>query len=156
MAEYATASRPHRDRDASSHFNRSNIDSEGGNLFYSVARPIPMRAAASATRPPVARSASHRKRRSKSGGMSIALAATSDWFIKNATAAHIPLEVLHRVVAMASGGMDTLPHNGAVITLLPVTGRTHKESYRDTFAVTLIKTLAVFFVIGAYYTTGIV
>lgn len=93
---------------------------------------------------------------SASGGMSIALAAMSDWFIKNATAAHIPLEVLHRVVAMASGGMDTLPHNGAVITLLAVTGLTHKESYRDIFAVTLIKTLAVFFVIGVYYTTGIV
>jgi H+/gluconate symporter-like permease len=93
---------------------------------------------------------------SASGGMSIALAAMSDWFVKNATAAHIPLEVLHRVVAMASGGMDTLPHNGAVITLLAVTGLTHKESYRDIFAVTLIKTLAVFFVIGVYYTTGIV
>ncbi|PMS19764.1 transporter [Trinickia dabaoshanensis] len=93
---------------------------------------------------------------SASGGMSIALAAMSDWFVKNATAAHIPLEVLHRVVAMASGGMDTLPHNGAVITLLAVTGLTHKESYRDIFAVTLIKTLAVFFVIGVYYATGIV
>ena len=59
---------------------------------------------------------------SASGGMSIALAAMSDTFIKGAEAAHIPLEVLHRVVAMASGGMDTLPHNGAVITLLAVTG----------------------------------
>ncbi len=93
---------------------------------------------------------------SASGGMSIALAAMSDWFVKNATAAHIPLEVLHRVVAMASGGMDTLPHNGAVITLLAVTGLTHRESYRDIFAVTVIKTLAVFFVIGVYYATGIV
>ena len=27
--------------------------------------------------------------------------------------------------------MDTLPHNGAVITLLAVTGMTHKESYVD-------------------------
>ncbi len=93
---------------------------------------------------------------SASGGMSIALAAMSDWFVKNANAAHIPLEVLHRVVAMASGGMDTLPHNGAVITLLAVTGLTHRESYRDIFAVTLIKTLAVFFVIGVYYATGLV
>jgi H+/gluconate symporter-like permease len=93
---------------------------------------------------------------SASGGMSIALAAMSDLFIKSAQAAHIPLEVLHRVVAMASGGMDTLPHNGAVITLLAVTGLTHRESYRDIFAVTVIKTLAVFFVIAVYYTTGIV
>jgi H+/gluconate symporter-like permease len=43
--------------------------------------------------------------------------------------------------------MDTLPHNGAVITLLAVTGLTHRESYREIFAVTVIKTLAVFFVI---------
>jgi H+/gluconate symporter-like permease len=91
---------------------------------------------------------------SASGGMSIALAAMSDLFIRGAEAAHIPMEVLHRVVAMASGGMDTLPHNGAVITLLAVTGLTHRESYREIFAVTVIKTLAVFFVIGVFYLTG--
>lgn len=93
---------------------------------------------------------------SASGGMSIALAAMSDLFIKSAQAAHIPLEVLHRVVAMASGGMDTLPHNGAVITLLAVTGLTHRQSYREIFAVTVIKTMAVFFVIAVYYLTGLV
>ncbi|QOT75975.1 GntP family permease [Cupriavidus basilensis] len=92
---------------------------------------------------------------SASGGMSIALAAMSDTFIHGAQAAGIPLEVLHRVVSMASGGMDTLPHNGAVITLLAVTGLTHRESYRDIFAVTVIKTLAVFFVITVYYVTGL-
>jgi H+/gluconate symporter-like permease len=93
---------------------------------------------------------------SASGGMSIALAAMSDLFIAGAQAAQIPLEVLHRVVAMASGGMDTLPHNGAVITLLAVTGLTHKQSYKEIFAVTIIKTLAVFFVIAVYYLTGLV
>ncbi|BCL74338.1 transporter [Jeongeupia sp. HS-3] len=93
---------------------------------------------------------------SASGGMSIALAAMSEHFIASAQAAGIPLEVLHRVVAMASGGMDTLPHNGAVITVLAVTGLTHRESYRDIFAVTVIKTLAVFVVIAAYYLTGLV
>ena len=93
---------------------------------------------------------------SASGGMSIALAAMSDSFIAGAHAAQIPLEVLHRVVAMASGGMDTLPHNGAVITLLAVTGLTHRESYKEIFAITIIKTLAVFFVIAVYYLTGLV
>ena len=57
---------------------------------------------------------------SASGGMSIALAAMSETFIAAAHAADIPLEVLHRVASMASGGMDTLPHNGAVITLLAI------------------------------------
>ncbi|PZW46155.1 GntP family permease [Pseudomonas sp. URMO17WK12:I2] len=93
---------------------------------------------------------------SASGGMSIALAAMSDTFIAAANAANIPLEVMHRVASMASGGMDTLPHNGAVITLLAVTGLTHREAYKDIFGITLIKTLAVFFVIGVFYTTGIV
>ncbi len=93
---------------------------------------------------------------SASGGMSIALGAMADTFIANAQAAGIPLEVLHRVAAMASGGMDTLPHNGAVITLLAVTGLTHRQSYRDIFAITLIKTLAVFAVIATFYLTGLV
>jgi H+/gluconate symporter-like permease len=92
---------------------------------------------------------------SASGGMSIALAAMADQFIASAQAAGIPLEVLHRVAAMASGGMDTLPHNGAVITLLAVTGLTHRESYKDIFAITLIKSAAVFVVIAVYYLTGI-
>ena len=93
---------------------------------------------------------------SASGGMSIALAAMADSFIANANAAGIPMEVLHRVAAMASGGMDTLPHNGAVITLLAVTGLTHRQSYKDIFAITLIKTFAVFGVIALYYATGLV
>jgi len=93
---------------------------------------------------------------SASGGMSIALAAMADTFIQNAQAAGIPLEVFHRVASMASGGMDTLPHNGAVITLLAVTGLTHRVSYKDIFAITVIKTSAVFVVIAAYYLTGIV
>ena len=92
---------------------------------------------------------------SASGGMSIALAAMSDEFIAAAKAANIPLEVFHRVAAMASGGMDTLPHNGAVITLLAVTGLTHRQAYKDVFVITLTKTAAVFVVIAFYYLTGI-
>ncbi|MDO9384625.1 MAG: GntP family permease [Hyphomicrobiaceae bacterium] len=91
---------------------------------------------------------------SASGGLSIALAAMSDGFKAAAEASGIPLEVMHRVAAMASGGMDTLPHNGAVITLLAVAGLTHRVSYPDIFAVTLIKTATVFAVIGIYYATG--
>ena len=93
---------------------------------------------------------------SASGGLSIALGAMANTFVENATAAGIPMEVLHRVASMASGGMDTLPHNGAVITLLAVTGLTHKVSYKDIFAMTIIKTVAVFVVIGFYYLTHLV
>jgi H+/gluconate symporter-like permease len=93
---------------------------------------------------------------SASGGLSIALAAMSEQFMSAAQSAGIPPDVLHRVASMASGGMDTLPHNGAVITLLAVTGLTHRQSYKDIFAITCIKTLAVFVVIAVYYTFGIV
>jgi H+/gluconate symporter-like permease len=93
---------------------------------------------------------------SASGGMSIALAAMADEFKAAADAAGIPYEVMHRVASMASGGMDSLPHNGAVITLLAVTGLTHREAYGDIFAITLTKTAAVFFLIAVYYTTGLV
>ncbi|SCW45687.1 H+/gluconate symporter [Sphingobium faniae] len=93
---------------------------------------------------------------SASGGLSIALAAMADEFIAAGDAAGIPREVLHRVASMASGGMDSLPHNGAIITLLAVTGLTHRQAYKDIFALTLIKTSAVFIVIAVYYLTGLV
>lgn len=93
---------------------------------------------------------------SASGGLSLALGAMAPTYLARAESLSIPPEVLHRVASMASGGMDTLPHNGAVITLLAVTGLTHKESYRDIFVMTLLKTAVVFVVIGVYRVTGIV
>lgn len=92
---------------------------------------------------------------SASGGLGIALAAMSTRFISMAHTAGIPLEVMHRVTAMASGGMDDLPHNGAVITVLAVTGLTHRQSYMDIFAITILKTIAVFAVIFVYSLTGL-
>ncbi|WP_379970982.1 GntP family permease [Ectobacillus sp. sgz5001026] len=93
---------------------------------------------------------------SASGGMGIALSAMSEKYLQAIQTFHIPPEVMHRVISMASGGMDTLPHNGAVITLLAVTGLTHRQSYRDIFAITIFKTLAVFFIIAVHSITGIV
>lgn len=92
---------------------------------------------------------------SASGGLSIALAAMAEQFAAAGDAAGIPREVLHRVASMASGGMDSLPHNGAIITLLAVTGLTHRQAYKDIFALTLIKTFTVFVVIAVYYLTGL-
>ncbi len=93
---------------------------------------------------------------SASGGMSIVLGSMGAAYLERAQAAGISPDALHRVTAMASGGMDTLPHNGAIITLLAVTGLTHRQSYRDIFAMTVIKTTAVFVVIAVYHLTGIV
>jgi len=92
---------------------------------------------------------------SASGGMSIALdLMAKDWIAWANTIGMSP-EILHRVASMASGGMDTLPHNGAVITLLAVCGMTHKDSYGDIFVLTCLKTLMVFVIILVHTVTGV-
>ncbi|MBN6188294.1 GntP family permease [Aneurinibacillus sp. BA2021] len=93
---------------------------------------------------------------SGSGGISIVLGVMAEKYIEAANAMNIPLEVMHRVIVMSAGGMDTLPHNGAIITLLMVCGLTHRQAYKDIFAITIIKTIAAFFIIGVYMMTGLV
>lgn len=75
---------------------------------------------------------------SASGGMSIALESLSGSLLTMANNAGISPEVLHRVATVACGGLDSLPHNGAVITLLTVCGLTHKKSYLDIFMVSVV------------------
>ncbi len=81
---------------------------------------------------------------SASGGLSIALEVMGSHYLQLAQNLGISPEMLHRIASMASGGMDTLPHNGAVITLLAITGLTHRQSYKDIFVITILKTAAVF------------
>ena len=92
---------------------------------------------------------------SASGGMSIALDLMSKDWLAWANSIGMSPEILHRVASMASGGMDTLPHNGAVITLLAVCGLTHKDSYKDIFVITCLKTAMVFVVIALHSMTGL-
>jgi H+/gluconate symporter-like permease len=75
---------------------------------------------------------------SASGGLSIALEALGPTFYERGLAAGIDPEVMHRVASLSCGGLDTLPHNGAVITLLLICGRTHRESYADIAVVSLV------------------
>jgi H+/gluconate symporter-like permease len=89
---------------------------------------------------------------SASGGLGIALAALGGTYLDLARAADVSPETLHRVVVIASGGVDSLPHNGAVITLLGICGLTHRESYLDIFVVTVgvpLCTLGLVLVAGA-------
>lgn len=85
---------------------------------------------------------------SASGGLGIALATFGKEYLDWAHRVNISPELLHRVAAMASGGFDTLPHNGAVIVMLGIAGLTHKQAYKDIFAVTLLKFATVFVLIG--------
>lgn len=94
---------------------------------------------------------------SASGGMSIALDALGDTFVQMAGAAGVSLEAMHRITALASGSLDVLPHNGAIITLLAVCKLTHKQSYGDIFVVaslipllTLVLIIFVASVLGSF------
>ncbi|WP_151526066.1 GntP family permease [Serinicoccus kebangsaanensis] len=75
---------------------------------------------------------------SASGGMGIALEALGQDFQSMAASAGIDMELMHRVTTLASGGMDALPHNGAVITLLAICGLTHRQSYKDVGMVAVV------------------
>ncbi|MEM9637652.1 MAG: GntP family permease, partial [Pseudomonadota bacterium] len=72
---------------------------------------------------------------SASGGMSIALDALGARYLDIAMAEGIDPETLHRIVTLATGGLDALPHNGAVVTLLGIARLTHKEAYGPIFVV---------------------
>ncbi|MEK5108925.1 GntP family permease [Cytobacillus sp. FSL K6-0129] len=91
---------------------------------------------------------------SAAGGLGITLGALSDTYIAMANQANIPMEVMHRIISMSSGALDTLPHNGGVITILAITGLTHKQSYKDIFGITLIMTTVCFIIIVIYLITG--
>ncbi len=84
---------------------------------------------------------------SASGGMSIGLEVLGPRYLELAHSLNISPELLHRVASLSSGGFDTLPHNGAVITLLTICGLTHKDSYFDIFmvavAIPVIATITV-------------
>ncbi len=75
---------------------------------------------------------------SSSGGMTIALNALGGDLRQLAEQEGFSMEAMHRLTAMAAGGLDTLPHSGAVVTLLIVCGLSHRQSYQDMGMVTLV------------------
>lgn len=96
--------------------SRAAMSIGGGNPLVSVASSVALLSAMTG---------------SASGGMTIALEALGQTFVDAANATGVSLEAMHRVTAVASGALDALPHNGAVITLLAVCKLTHRESYAD-------------------------
>ena len=46
---------------------------------------------------------------------------------------------MHRVVAISSGALDSLPHNGYVVTTIrAICGETHESAYKSVAALTVI------------------
>jgi H+/gluconate symporter-like permease len=68
---------------------------------------------------------------SASGGLTIALDALGQTYMKLAAETGIDPALMHRVAVIGAGTLDILAHNGAVVTLLAVCGSTHSESYFD-------------------------
>jgi H+/gluconate symporter-like permease len=78
---------------------------------------------------------------SASGGLTIALDALGGTYMKIAAEQGINPDLLHRVAVIGAGTLDSLPHNGAVVTLLAVCGCTHGESYFDIVMVAIVGAL---------------
>lgn len=85
---------------------------------------------------------------SASGGIGIAMDLMGKTYLEWGNTAGISPEIIHRIASLSSGGMDTLPHNGAVITLLAICGLTHRESYKFIFVLTMWKTMVAFIMVA--------
>ena len=71
---------------------------------------------------------------SASGGMGVAFNALTDTYIELGA----NLEHVHRIATIAAGTLDSLPHQGAQITLLGICKLTHKEAYFDIFVTQIV------------------
>ncbi|MFY9477378.1 MAG: GntP family permease, partial [Aquabacterium sp.] len=75
---------------------------------------------------------------SASGGLTIALDALGATYLQLAQQTGLDPALLHRVAVIGAGTLDSLPHNGAVVSLLAVCGCTHRDSYVDIVMVGVI------------------
>ena len=72
---------------------------------------------------------------SASGGQSIALPVLAPQYLELG----VDPEALHRVVAISSGALDSLPHNGYVVTTIrAICGETHRDAYAPLGALTVV------------------
>ena len=78
---------------------------------------------------------------SASGGLTIALDALGATYMRLAAENGIDPAIMHRVAVIGAGTLDSLPHNGAVVTLLAVCGSTHRESYLDIVMVAIVSAI---------------
>lgn len=79
---------------------------------------------------------------SASGGLTIALQTLAATFNEMSVARGIDPALMHRVAVIGAGTLDSLPHNGAVISVLALCGATHRESYRDIVIVGILGPIA--------------
>lgn len=91
---------------------------------------------------------------SASGGLTIALDTLGETYLRLAEQQGIDPALLHRVAVIGAGTLDSLPHNGAVVTLLAVCDCKHNESYLDIVVVAIlgaILSLVAVIAIGSHF-----
>lgn len=71
---------------------------------------------------------------SSSGGLRITLEALSTNFL----ASGVNMGILHRLMSIAAGGLDTLPHSPGLFLMMNVLGLNHKNSYRHIFVISVV------------------
>ncbi|PXV63676.1 H+/gluconate symporter-like permease [Halanaerobium congolense] len=76
---------------------------------------------------------------SASGGMLLTLSTVGENIVQL-----VNIEELHRIIIIASTGLDTLPHNSAYLAMLAYTGLKFRETYFDYCVVTVIAPLISF------------
>ncbi|ARA99563.1 GntP family permease [Geobacillus thermodenitrificans] len=79
---------------------------------------------------------------SASGGLGIALPILAPIYM----AKGLDPGAMHRVAALASGGLDSLPHNGYIVTTIrAVCHETHERTYKPIFVLSVVIPLAGMF-----------
>ncbi|NBJ15526.1 MAG: GntP family permease [Dehalobacter sp. 4CP] len=91
-----------------------------------------------------------------SAGITLALDTFGKAWLQMAQTAGIPADVLHRIICIASAGPDSVPHAGSMVTILMISGLTHRESYYDLFILLLINTSVAYICMLFYQLTGLV
>lgn len=71
---------------------------------------------------------------SASGGLGIAIPLVGPVYVEMGVAP----AALHRIASIASGALDSMPHNGYIVTMLNLCGETHKEAYMPIFWLTVV------------------
>ena len=74
-----------------------------------------------------------------SGGLTLALETLAPRYLEMG----INPGVLHKIASAACITLDSLPHNGVMVTVLACCGLTHKEGYKHLFAITVVGSIII-------------
>lgn len=84
---------------------------------------------------------------SASGGIALMYETLSDTFLDYASQG-FNIEFIHRLCADGSGGLDSLPWNGSIVSVFAICNTTHKVSYKYNFVTCLVIPIAATFLVA--------